>query len=100
MAAIGTEGKLEDLEVLTIGSGPIDKTLEETIAEKAVADATERGKQQQICPLVAAVLAAEAVKAAAVAEDSNIRQRMMVEMRQKGKEANKKKRQLKSKLRD
>ena len=58
-----------------------------------------------MCPLVAAVLAAEAVKAAkaegaetvakqkaaAVAADSNIRQRMMVEMRQKSKEAEKKK---------
>ena len=48
-----------DLEVLTIGSDPIDKTSEETVAEKAAADAAEREKQlqmekqQQMCPLVA-----------------------------------------------
>ena len=40
-------GKLRDLEVLSIQSDHIDKTSEETIAEKAAADATERGKQQQ-----------------------------------------------------
>ena len=97
MAAATADGKLEDLEVLTTGSDPIDKTSEETVAEEATADAAERGKQQQIekqqqmCPLVAAVLAAEAVKAAeaeeaaavakqkaaAVAADSNIRERMI-----------------------
>jgi hypothetical protein len=46
------DDKLRDLEVLTIGSDPIDKTSEETIAEKAAADAAEK----VVCPLVAAMV--------------------------------------------
>ena len=45
-------GKLRDLEVLSIRSDHIDKTSEETIAEKAAADATEK----VVCPLVAAMV--------------------------------------------
>ena len=48
VTAATVDGKLEDLEVLTIGSDPIDKASEETIAEEVAADVTERGKQQQI----------------------------------------------------
>jgi chemotaxis protein histidine kinase CheA len=101
VAAAAADGKLRDLEVLSIWSDHIDKTSEETIAEEAAADATEREKQQQMekqqqrCPLVAAMLSAEEVKAAEaeeaaavakqkaapVAADSNIRQRMVVEMK-------------------
>ena len=46
-------GKLRDLEVLTIGSDPIDKTSE--AAEKAADTAAEKA----VCPLVAAMLAGE-----------------------------------------
>jgi hypothetical protein len=105
VAAAAADGKLEDLEVLTIGSDPIDKTSEEAVKEKATADATERGKQQQLCPLVAAVLVAEAVKAAeaeeaaaiakqkaaAVAADNSIRQRMVLELGQRSKKEKEKK---------
>ena len=82
VAAVATDGKLEDLEVLSIGSDPIDKTSEEAADKEQIADAAGGAKQ---CPLVAAVVAAEAAKAeeaaavarqktATVATDSKIRQ--------------------------
>ena len=66
-------GKLRDLEVLSIWSDHLDKTLEEAIAGEATTDAIEREKQQQRCPLMAAMLSAEEVKAeeaAAVATEA------------------------------
>ena len=49
MAAVAANGKLEDLEVLSIWSDHVDKISEETITEKAAEDATtEREKQQQM----------------------------------------------------
>ena len=82
VAAVATDGKLEDLEVLSIGSDPIDKTSEEAADKEQIADAAGGARQ---CPLVAAVVAAEAAKAeeaaavarqktAAVVTDSKIRQ--------------------------
>ena len=57
---MATDGKLEDLEVLSIGSDPIDKTSEEAADKEKIADAAGGARQ---CPLVAAVVAAEAAKA-------------------------------------
>ena len=54
------DDNLRDLEVLTIGSDPIDKTSETTDKEKAV-DATRGAKQ---CSLVATMVTAEAAKEA------------------------------------
>ena len=58
-----TGDKLRDLEVLTIGSDPIDKTSEET-ADK---EQTAAGSMQ--CTLVEAMLAAEAAEAAKVEKE-------------------------------
>jgi hypothetical protein len=55
-AAVVRAGKLRDLEVLTIGSDPIDKISEETADKEKAADAAEKA----VCPLVAAMLAVEA----------------------------------------
>ena len=55
VAAVATDGKLEDLEVLSIGSDPIDKTSEEAADKEKVAVAVEN----LVCPLVAAMVTTE-----------------------------------------
>ena len=54
------DGKLRDLEVLSIGSDPVDKISEAAGKEKAADTAAEMA----VCPLVAAMLAVETAKAA------------------------------------
>ena len=51
---------MRDLEVLTIGSDPIDKPSEATNKEKAADTTTELA----VCPLVAVMVAVETTKAA------------------------------------
>ena len=51
-AVVVRGGELSVLEALTMGSDPIDKNSEETIAEKAAADAAEK----MVCSLVAAMV--------------------------------------------
>ena len=59
-AVVVRDDKLRDLEVLTIGSDPIDKTSEAANKEKAADAAAELA----VCPLVAAMLAVETTTAA------------------------------------
>ena len=63
VTAVLRAAKLRGLEVLTIGSDPIDKISETAEKEKA-ADAAEK----TMCPLVAAMLAVETTKATMIVE--------------------------------